>query len=448
MQQLHSNFTRMNQPFSGFSKLSKEEKINWIAKEYFSTPTEAISLLKRYWNSDEKIQKLHDEFIENTITNFYIPLGVAPNFLINNKYSTIPMAIEESSVVAAASKAAKFWSTRGGFKTTVINTEKIGQVHFIYQGEISKLQLFFAQTKAKFFADTENLTTNMQKRGGGILDIELRDKTNLIDNYYQLHATFETKDSMGANFINSCLEQFANTLKRESQNFELFSETEKDIQVIMSILSNYVPNCIVRAEVSCPIADLEEKHIPNPYDFAHRFVQAVQIAEVEPYRAVTHNKGIMNGIDAVIIATGNDFRAVEAGVHAYASKSGQYSSLSHAKIENGIFTFWMEVPLALGTVGGLTNLHPLVKLSLEMLEKPSAKELMQFVAVAGLAQNFAALRSLTTSGIQEGHMKMHLNNILNQLEATDEERHEVRKYFKHHVVSHSGVVNFVENLRK
>ncbi|WP_366185168.1 hydroxymethylglutaryl-CoA reductase, degradative [Flavobacterium ovatum] len=438
----------MNQPFSGFSKLSKEEKINWIAEAYFSTPEQAVSLLKKYWNSDPKIQKLHDEFIENTITNFYIPLGVAPNFLINGKYSTIPMAIEESSVVAAASKAAKFWSTRGGFKTTVINTEKIGQVHFIYQGDVSKLELFFAQTKSKFFADTENITTNMQKRGGGILDIELRDKTNLIDNYYQLHATFETKDSMGANFINSCLEQFANTLKRESQNFELFSETEKDIQVIMSILSNYVPNCIVRAEVSCPVDELEEKHIQNPHDFAERFVQAVQIAEVEPYRAVTHNKGIMNGIDAVIIATGNDFRAVEAGVHAYAARSGQYSSLSHAKIENGIFSFWLEVPLALGTVGGLTSLHPLVKLSLEMLENPSAGELMQFVAVAGLAQNFAALRSLTTSGIQEGHMKMHLNNMLNQLEATDDESLQVRKHFKHHVVSHSGVVNFVENLRK
>ncbi len=438
----------MNQPFSGFSKLSKEDKINWIADAYFSTPNEAISLLKKYWNSDEKIQKLHDEFIENTITNFYIPLGVAPNFLINGKYNTIPMAIEESSVVAAASKAAKFWSTRGGFITKVINTEKIGQVHFIYKGDESKLDLFFIQTKAKFFTDTESITTNMQKRGGGILDIELRNKTNLIDNYYQLHVTFETKDSMGANFINSCLEQFAKTLKEEAQHFEIFSETEKDIEVVMSILSNYVPNCLVRAEVSCPIEDLEEKHIPNPKEFAERFVQAVQIAEVEPYRAVTHNKGIMNGIDAVVIATGNDFRAVEAGVHAYAAHKGQYSSLSHAKIENGIFSFWLEVPLALGTVGGLTSLHPLVKLSLEMLEKPSAEELMQFVAVAGLAQNFAALRSLTTSGIQEGHMKMHLNNILNQFEANDEERHEVRKYFKHHVVSHSAVVNYIESIRK
>jgi hydroxymethylglutaryl-CoA reductase len=438
----------MSNAVAGFSKLSKEDKINWIAKEYFSNPSEAIILLKNYWNSDEKIQKLHDEFIENTISNFYIPLGVAPNFLINGKYSSIPMAIEESSVVAAAAKSAKFWSTRGGFKATVINTEKIGQVHFIFKGDESKLELFFAQTKAHFFANTESITKNMQKRGGGIQDIVLKDKTNLLPNYFQLHATFDTKDSMGANFINSCLEQFAKTLKEEANAYDSFSEEEKDIEVVMSILSNYVPNCIVRAEVSCLVDDLIEKHIPNPKAFAERFIRAVQIAEVEPFRAVTHNKGIMNGIDAVVLATGNDFRAVEAGIHAYASRNGNYSSLSHAKIENGIFSFWLEVPLALGTVGGLTSLHPLVKLSLEMLENPSAKELMQFVAVAGLAQNFAALRSLTTTGIQDGHMKMHLNNILNQFEANDDERLLIRKHFKHHVVSHSAVVEFIENLRR
>jgi hydroxymethylglutaryl-CoA reductase len=437
----------MNNAVAGFSKLSKKEKINWIANEYFFTPNEALNIIRNYWNSDEKLQQLHDEFIENTITNFYIPLGVAPNFLINGKYKTIPMAIEESSVVAAASKSAKYWATRGGFKTTVINTEKIGQVHFTFNGDAEKLQSFFDQIKSKFFSDTQSITKNMQQRGGGILDIKLKDKRSLLENYFQLHATFETKDSMGANFINSCLEQFATTLKNEFQDSDLFSESET-IKVIMSILSNYVPNCIVRAEVSCPIEDLTEKHITDPQDFAERFVQAVQIAEVEPFRAVTHNKGIMNGVDAVILATGNDFRAVEAGVHAYASRNGQYSSLSHAKIENGIFTFWLEIPLALGTVGGLTSLHPLVKLCLEMLEKPSAQELMEIVAVAGLAQNFAALRSLTTTGIQEGHMKMHLNNIINQFEANEEERHLIKSHFKKNVVSHSAVVEFIENLRK
>ena len=448
MQSNYFNRLSMSNAVSGFSKLSKDEKINWIAKEYFSEPTEAVSLLKKYWNSDAKIQQLHDEFIENTVSNFYFPLGIAPNFIINGKNYTIPMVIEESSVVAAAAKSAKYWSTRGGFKTTVLSTEKIGQVHFIYKGNVEKLENFIRQINPKFYSDSENITQNMQKRGGGILNIELRDKTHVIENYFQLHTTFETKDSMGANFINSCLEQFAKTLKEEAATYELFSEEEKNIQIVMSILSNYVPNCVVRAEVSCKVEELVDKRIENPHDFAEKFLRAVQIAEVEPFRAVTHNKGIMNGIDAVVLATGNDFRAVEAGVHAYASRNGQYSSLSHAKIENDIFSFWIEIPLALGTVGGLTSLHPLVKFSLEMLGKPNAKELMQIVAVAGLAQNFAALRSLTTTGIQEGHMKMHLNNILNQFEATEEERKKITSHFQKNTISHAAVVDFIENLRK
>lgn len=438
----------MNHEISGFSKLSKVEKIEWIAKQYFSQPEEAVSLVKNYWNTDEKLQQLHDEFIENTISNFYLPLGIAPNFNINGRNYTVPMVIEESSVVAAAAKSAKFWSKRGGFKTTILNTEKIGQVHFIYKGDKSKLVDFFNQTKLKFYSETESITNNMQKRGGGILDIILIDKTADLENYYQLHATFETKDSMGANFINSCLEQFAKTLKQEAQSFEIFSEEEKNIEVVMSILSNYVTNCIVRAEVSCPIEDLAEKQIENPREFTEKFVRAVQIAQIEPYRAVTHNKGIMNGIDAVVLATGNDFRAVEAGAHAYASRDGKYRSLSHATIENGIFKFWLEIPLALGTVGGLTSLHPLVKLNLEILEKPSARELMQIVAAVGLAQNFAALRSLTTKGIQEGHMKMHINNILNQYHATAEERVKVAEYFKDNTISHASVAGFLEEIRK
>lgn len=432
----------------GFSKLSKEEKIDWITSTYFSNPKEAKKTLLQYWNTEESIQKLHDEFIENTITNFYLPLGVAPNFTINGKNYTIPFAIEESSVVAAASKAAKFWGARGGFKTTILGTEKIGQVHFLYQGDTTKLQQYFDFIKPTLLADTDSITKNMQKRGGGITSLSLVDKTSELENYYQIHATFETKDSMGANFINSCLEQFAKTFKDNASSFATFTTEESDILIIMSILSNFVPNCVVRAEVSCPVSELNEDKNIAPELFAEKFVTAVKIAEIEPYRAVTHNKGIMNGIDAVVIATGNDFRAVEAGVHAYASRNGKYTSLSHAKIENGIFTFWLDVPLALGTVGGLTSLHPLVKFSMEMLGNPSAQELMEVIAVAGLAQNFAALRSLTTSGIQQGHMKMHLNNILNQHKATKEEKEKVLAYFAEQTVSHNLVVDYLERLRK
>ena len=437
----------MNNPIAGFSKFSKEEKINWIANEYFSNQSEGIANLKQYWNSNTELQQLHDEFIENTISNFYLPMGIAPNFLINGKYYSLPMVIEESSVVAAAAKSAKFWSTRGGFKATVLNTEKIGQVHFIFKGNSNKLQQFFNSVKENLINSTESITKNMKKRDGGITSLELRDRTNELENYFQLHATFETKDSMGANFINSCLEQFAKTLKQEAQNYADFNETESNISIVMSILSNYVPNCIVRAEVSCKVEDLVEKKIENPSEFAEKLLQAIRIAEIEPFRAVTHNKGIMNGVDAVVLATGNDFRAIEAGVHAYASRNGKYSSLSHAKIENGIFTFWLEIPLALGTVGGLTSLHPLVKIALEILGKPSAQELMKIVAVAGLAQNFAALRSLTTTGIQEGHMKMHINNILNQFQTTVEERKKIKSHFDNSAISHSAVVAFIENLR-
>ncbi|SDS17146.1 hydroxymethylglutaryl-CoA reductase, degradative [Winogradskyella sediminis] len=437
----------MPNTISGFSKLSKSEKIEWLLNTYFTDKDKARSLVQGYWNSDDKLQKLHDEFIENTITNYYLPLGVAPNFLINETTYTIPMAIEESSVIAAASKAAKFWLDRGGFKAKVLSTEKIGQVHFIYNGAYDKLKAFFEFVKPKLIKETASITKNMERRGGGVLDIELRNKSEDLPHYFQLHATFETLDAMGANFINSCLEQFATTFKTEALQFEYFNSEEQNITIVMSILSNYVPQCLVRAEVSCKIEDLKSKDIPNPETFAQKFEQAVRIAEVEPYRAVTHNKGIMNGIDAVVLATGNDFRAVEAGVHAYAAKDGRYTSLTHCSIEDGLFKFSIEIPLALGTVGGLTRLHPLVKFSMDLLQQPTAKNLMQIVAVAGLAQNFAAVKSLTTTGIQEGHMKMHLMNILNQFEATETEKTTLVTHFKTNVVTHSAVVEALTKLR-
>ncbi len=422
----------MSKIISGFSKLTKEEKINWLATHYFSNQSQIIKTIKQYWNSDKKLQQLHDDFTENTISNFYMPYGVAPNFLINDKEYVLPMVIEESSVVAAASLVAKFWSTRGGFKASVLSTTKIGQVHFMYKGDKHKLIDYFTLKKEALLLATSSITQNMEKRGGGILDIQLIDKTDKLKHYYQLHVRFETVDSMGANFINSCLEAIAKEFNNET------------LDIVMSILSNYVPECIVRAEVSCKIEDLGGD---NPKEFAKKFYQAIQIAEIEPYRAVTHNKGIMNGIDAVVMATGNDYRAIEAGIHAYASQSGHYKSITHCTIENDFFRFWIEIPLALGTVGGLTSLHPMAKLSLQMLQNPSARELMMITATAGLAQNFAALRALTTKGIQHGHMKMHLMNILHQLEATDTDKKKISAYFDGKTVTHSAVVEKFNELR-
>ncbi|WP_127018600.1 hydroxymethylglutaryl-CoA reductase, degradative [Flagellimonas beolgyonensis] len=436
----------MNAPVEGFSKLSKAQKIDWIANNCTKDAKATKQLLERYWNADEAVQKLHDEFIENTLSNYYLPFAVAPNFLIDGELRTIPMAIEESSVVAAASKAAKFWLTRGGFKTEILGTEKVGQVHFIFKGDSKTLSAFFNEIHAELLKSVSAITENMEKRGGGINAIELRDWSDKIEGYFQLHCTFETLDAMGANFINSCLEQFATTLKEEASIYPNFTEEERNLEVVMSILSNYVPNCLVKAEVSCPISELGDNDMAAR-EFAEKFVRAVDIANVEPFRAVTHNKGIMNGIDAVVLATGNDFRAVEAGIHAYAAKNGQYSSLTHAAIEGDRFKFWIEIPLALGTVGGLTTLHPLVKLALEILQHPSAKELMRIVAVAGLAQNFAAIKSLVTTGIQKGHMKMHLLNMLNQMGATEEEKAQMVDYFKHNTVSNASVKEAMEKIR-
>ncbi|MGV4438285.1 hydroxymethylglutaryl-CoA reductase, degradative [Ornithobacterium rhinotracheale] len=432
----------------GFSKLNKDEKIKWLTETYFANPSEAQKVLAQYQNDDASLQKLHDEFSENTLTNYYLPFGVAPNFIIDGEEYTIPMAVEESSVVAAASKAAKFWGERGGFKTQILGVKKLGHVHFMFEGNFAQLQALFNESLEKQLReDTASITKNMEKRGGGILSLELIDKTADLPHYYQLKASFNTKDSMGANFINSCLEQFAQTLEQSVQNSDKFSDQEKDsLQIVMSILSNYTPECMVRAEVECPVEQMGEKDI-NATEFVEKFSRAVRIAEIEPYRATTHNKGIMNGVDAVVIATGNDFRAVEACAHAYASHNGKYSSLSHCEVKDGKFRFWIDLPIALGTVGGLTSLHPLVKWALELLKKPTAEQLMRIVACAGLAQNFAALRSLVTTGIQKGHMKMHLQNILNQLGATPEECATITEHFKDQTLSHSAVVDLFNKIR-
>ena len=434
----------MKDPIKGFSKLSKAAKLEWLVTNNFEDAEAARTVLTTYWHEDEALQKRHDEFIENTMSNFYMPYGVAPNFKINGKLYTVPMAIEESSVVAAAAKSAAFWMTRGGFKTEVLGTEKIGHVHFMYTGDASALKEDFSSLEQELLQATGELTANMVARGGGITSIKLIDATDRLEDYYQLEVTFETCDSMGANFINSNLEEMAKCLENFADNHERLDANS--LEVVMRILSNYTPRCIVRASVSCPVEELASEGV-SATEFARKFKRAIAIANAEPYRATTHNKGIMNGIDGVIIATGNDFRAVEAACHTHASRSGSYKSLTGCSVENGVFTFWIEIPLSLGVVGGLTKLHPLVVKSLEMLGNPDAEELMGIVAVSGLAQNFAALRALVTTGIQKGHMKMHLMNILTQLEASPEEKIRIANYFRDKVPHHREVVNYFCELR-
>ncbi|MBW6460631.1 MAG: hydroxymethylglutaryl-CoA reductase, degradative [Bacteroidales bacterium] len=432
---------------NGFSKMSKEEKLELVAS-FFDYPEKALRELKSYWHSDPKKQTLFDEFSENTLSNFYFPFGIAPNFLINGKNYMVPMVIEESSVIAAASSSAKFWAERGGFHAEVVSTEKIGQVHFIWKGDPKKLEDAMPDLKKELIKGTKPITVNMESRGGGILDIRLIKMNDKIEDYYQIRASFETVDSMGANFINSVLEEFARLLKDFLLKDKRFKGEEKDCEVIMAILSNYTPDCLVKVYVECDIKDLKigDKDMV-PEKFAWKFQKAVEIAQIDEYRAATHNKGIFNGIDAIALATGNDFRAIEAGAHTYAARNGKYQSLTELSLENDRFHYELNVPLALGTVGGLTSLHPMAKFSLEMLGMPSARELMMIAASAGLANNFSAVRSLVTKGIQVGHMKMHLFNILNFYSATQEEKLKAIEYFEHQKISFKSVTDFINNLR-
>ena len=432
----------------GFSKLNKEQKIDLTAS-YFENPAEAARELKSYWHQDAGLQRKLDEFSENTISNFFFPYGIAPNFVINGNMYLVPMVIEESSVIAAASNAAKFWSERGGFHAEVLSMTKIGQVHFIWEGDKDKLSTAMPDIKEKLIRETDSITENMRERGGGITDIELIDMSDKLDNYFQLKASFETADSMGANFINSCLEEFGVLLKRFLKEDKRFTGASEECEIVMAILSNYTPDCLVRTWVECDIEEFSEMDRNMSADeFVKKFERAVRIAQEDIFRASTHNKGVMNGIDAVVLATGNDFRAIEACAHTYAARNGKYSSLTDISLENGKFRYSLTVPLAIGTVGGLTSLHPLAKFSLELLNNPEAEQLMMISAACGLANNFSALKSLTTKGIQVGHMKMHLYNILNHIGVTKEEKDHVVDHFKDKKVSFSNVKALVSDLRK
>jgi hydroxymethylglutaryl-CoA reductase len=444
----HDESTKVkSKKISGFSKLSKEEKLNLISELFLAGEIKDLNMLKSFWHKDEQTQKVIDEFSENTLSNFALPFGVCPNVLINDEIKCIPMVIEESSVVAAAAKASKFWMSRGGFKAEVISQTKIGQVHLIFKGEGHQIQKAFLENSEALNKHVAPLMKNMEQRGGGLLKLELRDLSDKEDHYYQLWAEFNTCDAMGANFINSVLEELG-------KKFELILSGldgvgEEDVQIVMAILSNYTPDCTVKAWVECSLEELYEKDLGmSAQEFAAKFSRSVRIATIDVNRATTHNKGIMNGIDSVILATGNDFRAVEAAAHTYAARDGQYRSLSKCTIEEGRFRFEIELPMAIGTVGGLTALHPLAKLSLKLLGNPKADELMQACAVIGLAQNFAALKSLVTTGIQKGHMKMHLMNILNHLEANKDEREKVSAHFEDEVISFTAIRDYLNGLRQ
>jgi len=437
-----------NSIIQGFSKYSKQQRINALIQKYGFDP-DLAERLSSFEANDKSTQKIIDDLSENPISSFPFPFSIAPNFVVNGKNLFFPLVSEESSVVAALSNAAGFWARRGGFHAEVLGTEKRGQVHFCWNGNPEYLQSLFPEIRSKLLAESYFLTAKMEERRGGILSIELKLLPHILPNYFQLDVGFETCDAMGANFINSCLEQFGKSLHEYFLTSEKVSAGQRECEIIMAILSNYTPESRIRAWVECPVTELlEGKTEAECIEFARKFEQAIRISQADVSRAVTHNKGIFNGIDALAVATGNDFRAIEACGHAFAARNGRYAGLTDVQIQDGKFRFGIELALAVGVVGGVTAVHPLAKLAMQILDHPSAKELMMYLAVAGLASNFGAVKALVSVGIQQGHMKMHLSNILNQLQIPEEHRAEILTYFLDKTVSFSEVENYWKNLKR
>lgn len=427
----------------GFSGLSREEK-TVRAASFTRDAEQFIRILQDHLHPDPELQNLYAGFSENAVSNYFLPLSIAPNFTINGKDYLIPMVTEESSVVAAAASAARFWHPLGGFHTRILGMDKPGHIHFTWNGDYDVLNGFIQEIVPGMLDAVRPFTLNMTGRGGGIRTILLQDQTGSLENYYQLEVVFNTAEAMGANFINTCLEVMAGFMQQQA-NEKAISHR---LKIIMSILSNYTPDCRVECSVNCGVQDLDK--LSPEHDgpgFARKFESAVNISRESVYRAVTHNKGIYNGVDAVLIATGNDFRAAEAAGHAWAAKDGTYRGLTEVEITRDSFTCKIDIPLSVGVVGGLTTLHPVARASLMLLENPSATQLMSIAAAAGLANNFSAIRALITGGLQQGHMRLHLINLLNRFGATEREKQQAIAYFMVHQVTNAGVGQFLQELR-
>jgi hydroxymethylglutaryl-CoA reductase len=427
-------------PVKGFSRMNRNQKAEWLASAIADQTLPRF--LETYRVSDPAIQERFESFSENTLSNFHLPWGIIPNMLVEEQFYNVPVVVEESSVVAAASKAAAFWAERGGFRSLFVSTIKRGQIHFLFHGKQDKLKRAWPDISTRLRQSVKHLSKNMIERGGGIITLDIKKISGLPEEYNQIVLEARTMESMGANFINSVLEEMAGALPGIVKEFAGAGE----VDVIMAILSNFTPDCIVRMQATAPVNQMNWTPEMPPQKFAARMKLASDIAWYDRSRATTHNKGIFNGVDGVVIATGNDFRAVEAAGHSFAVKTGRYRSLSRINIEADQLVFELELPLALGTVGGLTKLHPLAEKSLEILGKPSVKTLMKIAAATGMANNFAALASLVTTGIQKGHMKMHLQNILASLNVDAGLHEKVIDHFSDKTVSMAAVREFIDTL--
>jgi len=374
---------------SGFYKLPVEKRIE-IVKDFSDLNEDEIKLFSSCLDMG-----IANRMIENVLGTFELPLGLAVNFKVNGKDYLLPMVTEESSVVAAASNAAKIARINGGFKTECTDPLMIGQIQILHMADVAGAAKKIMSKKKEILYLANEQDKVLVKFGGGAKDVEVRILDSPLGKMIVTHLIVDVRDAMGANAVNTMCEALAPMLEEITGG-----------KVRLKILSNLADKRIVKAKAVFDKEKLGGEHIVDA------FLESYNLAVVDPYRAATHNKGIMNGIDSLIIATGNDFRAIEAGAHAYASRTGQYTSLSHYyKDKNGDLVGELELPMAVGIVGGAENIHPKAKLCKKILGIKTAQELAEVVVSLGLAQNFAAVFALSTVGIQKGHMSLHAKNI-------------------------------------
>lgn len=391
--------------FSGFSKLDLNERLGRLVK-MGALSSEDVKFLKNDKGLD---LSLAENFIENAIGYFQLPMGVAANFIIDGKSYAIPMAVEETSIIAAASKTAKWIREYGSITTEVVGKNIIGQIQIAKVRDYDRLANALHSNKNQLIEKlNQDVANGLVLRGGGVKSIELR-KVSRDDGDFMavIHVQVDACDAMGANIMNQICEDLRPRIEALSNE-----------KVTMCILSNLVDTKLTRAKVRLKGLDK---------DLMMKIQEASLFAEKDPYRAATNNKGVLNGIDPILIATGNDWRAVEAGIHAYACRNGRYSSVTQWKVKGDELIGIFEAPIIVGVVGGMTRLHPMAKLSLKMMAIESAEQLSRICAAVGLVQNLGALRALTTVGIIEGHMKLHIKNLSLGAGAKDSEMPYVQK---------------------
>lgn len=375
----------------GFYKLSMSERLK-IVKDFGNLTSEEAMALTGFGGLDPSVP---DKMIENAVGSFALPLGIAVNFLINNRDYLIPMAIEEPSVVAAASNSAKMARERGGFSTSSTEPIMIGQVQVTGVDDPAAGKAAILKRKGELLDLANKQDPMLVKLGGGARDLEVRVIDSLKGPMVVVHLLVDVRDAMGANAVNTMAEAIAPSVEEMSGG-----------KVYLRILSNLATHRLARARAEW------SKEAIGGEEVVDGVIEAYLFAEADPFRCATHNKGVMNGIDAVILATGNDTRAVEAGAHSYAARTGRYKPLTtFEKTSEGNLVGKIEIPMAVGLVGGATKVHPTAKACIKLLGVKRASDLGEIAAAVGLAQNFAALRALATVGIQQGHMKLHAKNI-------------------------------------